>query len=937
MTAPPTRRLIPVTAALAALYLTLRYGAFPAPGDVPVLDLIALEDPLAYRVIRAWYYMAPACVTLSLGSIIVRHAAALRRAAGRAAAFAADHWAGAAATADRLLSWRFVAAFLLAVLVLAWSATTRPFPAPGAVPILDLIAFEDPGFYAVIRTWYLVMPSVMAFMGVMVVTSSYRLWFGSRTRDRRFGRGTLPRWPTSPDDDSPALVVGEVHHPTEPREITRPSWLTVPERGLYTGVAIFGAVGTGKTSACMRPFAQQLLSWQSADPQKRAAGLVLEVKGDFCHDIRAVLEDAGRGDDYTELALGGRWQWNPLATALDSYSLAYTVASLLNQLFGKSKEPFWQQAYTNLIRWLIELHRALPDQWVTFRDLYHCAIDPKLIAHKIEQAHALSGPPPASYIVAPNVEILAHEDKGLLLEHTWQPAADGGPAGRVRTPYAEDLLDTLTSLGIQATVQEDSRPPSEHAQRVAAIARWYQYDWLQLDPKLRTSIVEGVSVFLSMFDLPDVARVFCLPPPQPPAPVPADLPPPPPGATRTAATGLLQRLPPLQQLIESGKVIALNMPAGANPALARTVGVLLKNAWLQTLLTRPATIKLNPNRYFRPAVFLCDEYQSFASVGEDDPAGDEKGLRPHPPVPRHPHRRHPVHQLAQERALRTGRLAHAPPDPQDEGLPVAERRLQRGARLQYVRQGAPALARPTPSRSPQSPASRSSPPAPAARRAPSEPRSPTASSASRSSTRAASHSSRTARPSSSPTTERTPRPATRVYLKPHYLPRDRPTGGRGKPASCEHPHHPPQAVPPRPRRTARRRLGNRTHGQRPGERLGGTRRRRPRALPRAAPHRRRAPARRHPDRPAPRPRPGVEAHPRRPPGRRLPRGDLRAARLAPGRHHHPALRQARLHPRGPREGRLAPPEPSWTPPARPSRTAGTSSWPAAPGPARRRC
>ena len=553
-------------------------------------------------------------------------AALLRRAAGRAAALALDHSAGAAATANRLLSWRLVIAVFLALIALAWSLWARPFPAPGDVPILDLIAFEDPGFYAVIRTWHLLMPSVMAFNGVMVLTSAYRLWFGPRTQDRRFGRGTLPRWPTSPENDSPALVVGEVHHPTEPREIRRPSWLTLPERGLYTGVAIFGAVGTGKTSACMRPFAQQLLSWQSADPQKRAAALVLEVKGDFCHDIRAVLEDAGRGDDYTELALGGRWQWNPLATAMDSYSLAYTVASLLNQLFGKSKEPFWQQAYTNLIRWLIELHRALPDQWVTFRDLYHCAITPDLIDAKIKQAAALDGPPPASYIVAPNVEVLSHEDKGLLLNHTWQPADDSGPTGRVRTPYAADLLDTLTSLGIQATVEEHSRPPSEHAQRVAAIERWYRHDWLQLDPKLRTSIVEGVSVFLSMFDLPDVARVFCPPAPQPTAPIPADLPPPPPGATPAAATGLLQRLPPLQQLIESGRVIALNMPAGANPALARTVGVLLKNAWLQTLLTRPAQIKTNPNRYFRPAVFLCDEYQSFASVGEDDPAGDEKAF-----------------------------------------------------------------------------------------------------------------------------------------------------------------------------------------------------------------------------------------------------------------------------------------------------------------------
>ena len=611
--------IIPLVGALAALHLTLRYGAFPAPGDIPLLDLISFEDPLAYRVLRAWYYAAPACVTLSLGCIAVRYSVPLRRATGRAVALAVGHFAEAVGR----LSWRVVIAFFLASIVLAWSAATRPFPAPGDVPILDLIEFEDPAFYAVIRTWHLVMPSVMAFMGVMVLTSSHRLWFRSHTRDRRFGRGTLPRWPTSPDDKAPSLVVGEFHHPTEPREITRPAWLTLPERGLYTGVAIFGAVGTGKTSACMRPFAQQLLSWQSADPQKRAAALVLEVKGDFCHDIRADLEDAGRGDDYIELGLGGRWQWNPLASAMDSYSLAYTVATLLNQLFGKSKEPFWQQAYTNLIRWLIELHRALPDQWVTFQDLYHCAIDPQRIGQKIEQAKALDGPPPSYYIVASRQDVLRRRDDGLL-EYGWQPASDDGD--RIRVPYDEELLDSLRSVGVKATVEASYRPPSEHAQRVAAIERWYHYDWLQLDTKLRTSIVEGVSVFLSMFDLPDVARVFCPPAPRPAAPVPADLPSPPPGTTATAATGLLQRLPPLQQLIESGKVIALNMPAGANPALARTVGDLLKNTWHQTLLARPAQIKIHPNRYFRPAVFLCDEYQSFASVGEDDPSGDEKAF-----------------------------------------------------------------------------------------------------------------------------------------------------------------------------------------------------------------------------------------------------------------------------------------------------------------------
>ena len=60
-----------------------------------------------------------------------------------------------------------------------------------------------------------------------------------------------------------------------------------------------------------------------------------------------MLGELDRDEDYIELSLDGQLTWNPLsATWLDSYSLAYTVASLLNQLFGKGKEPFWQQAYT---------------------------------------------------------------------------------------------------------------------------------------------------------------------------------------------------------------------------------------------------------------------------------------------------------------------------------------------------------------------------------------------------------------------------------------------------------------------------------------------------------------------------------------------------------------------------------------------------------------
>ena len=182
-------------------------------------------------------------------------------------------------------------------------AFRAPFPGPGGNPVLDLIAYHDPGFHTVIRVWYYVAPAVAVVLFGSLGLSVWRVWL--QPRAGAGGRGKLPPWPASPEDETPSLVIGELHHPVVPRESERPSWLVVPETGLYTGVLIVGAVGSGKTSACMHPFAEQLLSWQADRPARRASALVLEVKGDFCHDVRRILEEAGRGDDY--LGIGPRW------------------------------------------------------------------------------------------------------------------------------------------------------------------------------------------------------------------------------------------------------------------------------------------------------------------------------------------------------------------------------------------------------------------------------------------------------------------------------------------------------------------------------------------------------------------------------------------------------------------------------------------------------
>ena len=500
-------------------------------------------------------------------------------------------------------------------------ALLAPFPPIGGNPYLDLIAQNDPGIHAAIRAWYYLAPGAAVVLLGSVMRSVSRVWLEPLAMRRN--RGRLPAWPNSPKDDAPSLVVGELHHPTVARESDKPSWLVVPEKGLYTGVFVVGAVGTGKTTACMYPFARQLLSWQAEDADRRAGALVLEVKGDFCHQVRGILREAGREDDYLEIGLGGAWQWNPLDDPLlDSYSMAYSVASLINQLFGKSREPFWQQAYTNLVRWIVELHRLLPGGWVTLRDIYRCTVEAELFANKIGEAkaEALRRCPTRAVVAAKDL----NKHRKALGDWDWDMAPG---SETVVCPLDPKRATLLAELKVEYAAEPlGSGAGREYAEQVEAVERWYRHDWTKLDVKLRTSIVEGISVFLSLFDQPEVASVFCPPPPDDPTAARAD------GEDNEeipdapTMPGLRRRLPPLADLIEDGKVLALNMPAGANPALARAIGVFLKNAWMQALLRRPAEAALRPGRYMRPAVFICDEYQAFATVGQDDPSGDEKAF-----------------------------------------------------------------------------------------------------------------------------------------------------------------------------------------------------------------------------------------------------------------------------------------------------------------------
>ncbi len=70
--------------------------------------------------------------------------------------------------------------------------------------------------------------------------------------------------------------------------------------------------------------------------------------------------------------------------------------------------------------------------------------------------------------------------------------------------------------------------------------------------------------------------------------------------------------------------MALNFPIAMNPGLARALGTMLKQDFQRAVLNRIHAMETDPTRSRRPVVFVCDEYQAFATTGENEPSGDEK-------------------------------------------------------------------------------------------------------------------------------------------------------------------------------------------------------------------------------------------------------------------------------------------------------------------------
>ena len=479
------------------------------------------------------------------------------------------------------------------------------YPVHETDPLLHLILLERPQiFYGVIESYNLFLYStpflVFSMLFSLVYVHLYRA-------DSEQIAGALPPCPDPFTRQDLSLVVGELHRQLVPRPSAAPQWLTIPERGLYTGTFIVGATGSGKTLGLILPAMRQLFAYRANNNERKLSGIVLEVKCDLCDQLKEILNWCERGTDYVEVSLDGDIRYNPLNNSLDPYAQAFNIASIITSIWGKGREPFWQQSYTDLVRYVILLHR-IRDGYLTMVDLFRTVISAGCLEEMLIEVGSRFSQ--TKYIGIGKDAYQEHEPLLSSLGFEWRQDADQYLA--VWTKELEQLLVEQTHAEFFLYSRKAFAP--EQQDSFGWVQYWYWEHWKFFRSEVKTSIVQGIVVFLSLFATdPQVRRVFC-----PPKelydgkPCPSD------------PKGRI--LPPFDELIESGKVVGLKFPVALNPALAKTIGTMMKIDYQRAVMLRIPRMAAKPNRYFRPTVFICDEYQNFATVGGDNPTGDERFL-----------------------------------------------------------------------------------------------------------------------------------------------------------------------------------------------------------------------------------------------------------------------------------------------------------------------
>jgi hypothetical protein len=348
----------------------------------------------------------------------------------------------------------------------------------------------------------------------------------------RPGARSLPPIPF--DSAKTQLILGEEHNQDGTRSET-PRWLVLPEQGMTTGILVTGATGAAKTSAAQYPFTAQLIRLHADSPEERMGGLIIDAKGNYAAFVREQCRRAGRLEDYYEVSLESGVRYNVIGRPdLSAPALGGHIGDMISNVQGDSySDPFWRDAAKDLATQVIRLVRLAQGREPTMLDLYQVATSETLF-------------------------------------DAWMKLADER---------------------VKAGLKRDGEPDPA-AEEYESLRFWQQSKAANLDPKLKGSIAAGLNVVTSLFDVPEIARVFC------------------PGRDQENFRGF-------DELIARGQIVALRLPYSRYKTVSEIVGTMTKLNFFDAVLNRLARAEASHGTPGRMVFFVADEYDGYVTQPAD--------------------------------------------------------------------------------------------------------------------------------------------------------------------------------------------------------------------------------------------------------------------------------------------------------------------------------
>ncbi|MCI8273782.1 MAG: TraM recognition domain-containing protein [Clostridia bacterium] len=159
----------------------------------------------------------------------------------------------------------------------------------------------------------------------------------------------------------------------------------IPESGLYQNFLITGTIGTGKTSSAMYPFTEQLMQYNSLNPNNKIAILILDVKGNYFNHIKHLASKYNLNNDIIEISLNSGIRYNPLHKPfLSPMVLANRLKTILLLFSENNSESFWLDKVEQVLAESIKLCRLYNNGYVTFTEIHKLITEPDYYTSKIQ-------------------------------------------------------------------------------------------------------------------------------------------------------------------------------------------------------------------------------------------------------------------------------------------------------------------------------------------------------------------------------------------------------------------------------------------------------------------------------------------------------------------------------------------------------------------------